>query len=79
MSTVDSKRQPDTMTCLPFALAWSTSAALCLHFGYEIVRADDGKMLAEGETVHVVVDSHFDRRHLPEKYLGPFMKAAGKS
>jgi acyl-CoA thioester hydrolase len=50
-----------------------------LHFAYELVRAEDGKVLAEGESVHFVVDSEFRRIHLPEKYLLPFLKAAGKS
>lgn len=50
-----------------------------LHFGYEIVRENDGLLLAEGETVHLVVDEQFKRIPLPEKYLGPFLQAAGKS
>jgi acyl-CoA thioester hydrolase len=50
-----------------------------LHFGYEVVRAEDGKVLAEGESIHIVVNSGFKRIHLPEKYLSPFLKAAGKS
>jgi acyl-CoA thioester hydrolase len=50
-----------------------------LHFAYEILRADDSKILAEGESVHIVVDSRFRRRHLPQKYLEPFLKATGKS
>jgi len=50
-----------------------------LHFGYQILRTDDCKLLAEGETVHIVVDSKFQRMSLPEKYLAPFLKAAGKS
>jgi acyl-CoA thioester hydrolase len=50
-----------------------------LHFSYEIVRANDGKVLAEGHSVHLVVDSEFRRIHLPQKYLLPFLKAAGKS
>jgi acyl-CoA thioester hydrolase len=50
-----------------------------LHFGYEIVRSDDGKILAEGESVHISVNSKFERMHLPQKYLVPFLKAAGKS
>ncbi len=49
-----------------------------LHFGYEVVREEDGTVLAEGETVHLVVDSEFKRIPLPQKYLGPFLKAAGK-
>src|SRR5207244_6763630 len=27
-----------------------------IHFGYELVRADDGELLAEGETTHIVTD-----------------------
>lgn len=50
-----------------------------LHFGYEIVRAEDGKTLAEGESVHISVNSKFERMHLPQKYLVPFLKATGKS
>jgi len=50
-----------------------------LHFAYEVVRSKDGKALAEGESVHIVVNSQFKRIHLPKKYLVPFLKAAGKS
>jgi acyl-CoA thioester hydrolase len=50
-----------------------------LHFGYDIVRAADGTLLAEGETVHLIVDDEFKRMQLPEKYLRPFLKAAGKA
>jgi acyl-CoA thioester hydrolase len=50
-----------------------------LHFAYEILRANDSRTLAEGESVHIVVDSQFRRRHLPQKYLEPFLKATGKS
>jgi acyl-CoA thioester hydrolase len=50
-----------------------------LHFGYEIVRENEDLLLAEGETVHLVVDGDFKRIPLPEKYLLPFLKAAGKS
>ena len=49
-----------------------------LHFGYEVVRETDGALLAEGETVHLVVDGEFKRMPLPEKYLFPFLEAAGK-
>ncbi len=36
-------------------------------------------LLAEGETVHLVVDSEFKRIPLPQKYLASFLKAAGKT
>jgi acyl-CoA thioester hydrolase len=39
-----------------------------LRFAYEIVRADDGTLLAEGETTHIVVDRNFERTALPKKY-----------
>ena len=39
-----------------------------LHFGYEVVRAGDGTLLAEGETTHIVVNSKFEKTVLPEKY-----------
>ena len=50
-----------------------------LHFGYEIVRAADGKALAAGESVHMVVNSAFKRMHLPGKYMAPLLEAAGKA
>ncbi len=49
-----------------------------LHFGYEILRNSDATLLAEGETTHLVVNAEFRRIPLPEKYLAPFLKAAGK-
>jgi acyl-CoA thioester hydrolase len=49
-----------------------------LHFRYQIVRASDNTLLAEGETTHIVVDSDFERTQLPEKYLKAFQSAAGK-
>ncbi len=50
-----------------------------LHFTYTILRDQDATLLAEGETIHLVVDNDFKRIPLPEKYRGPFLKAAGKS
>jgi acyl-CoA thioester hydrolase len=50
-----------------------------LHFTYEILRDSDGALLAEGETIHLVVDNDFKRMALPEKYRTPFLKAAGKN
>jgi acyl-CoA thioester hydrolase len=49
-----------------------------LHFGYEIARDEDGTVLAEGESVHMVLDSAFKRIRLPQRYLPHFLKAAGK-
>ena len=39
-----------------------------LHFGYEVLRAEDSTLLAEGETTHIVVNSKFEKTVLPEKY-----------
>ena len=46
-----------------------------LHFAYEIVRAEDGTLLADGETMHVVVNGKFERTALPEKYRAAFTSA----
>ena len=43
-----------------------------LHFAYEVLRADDGTLLATGETMHIIVDNQFQRRSLPEKYMKAF-------
>jgi acyl-CoA thioester hydrolase len=50
-----------------------------LRFAYEIVRDDDQMLLAEGETVHLVVDAEMKRMPLPKKYLLSFLRASGQS
>jgi len=47
-------------------------------FQYELVRGDNGTLLAEGETTHVVTDAKMKVTTLPEKYLSVFRAAAGK-
>jgi acyl-CoA thioester hydrolase len=47
-------------------------------FNYELVRADGGTLLAEGETTHIVTDSNMKIAALPEKYLSAFRAAVGK-
>jgi acyl-CoA thioester hydrolase len=49
-----------------------------IHFGYEILRDEDDTLLAEGESVHLVVGPDMQRCSLPEKYMTPFTKAMGK-
>jgi acyl-CoA thioester hydrolase len=39
-----------------------------VHFAYEAIRAHDGLLLAEGETVHVCIDRNFEACALPVKY-----------
>jgi acyl-CoA thioester hydrolase len=43
-----------------------------LHFGYEVLRAGEGTLLAEGETTHLVVNKKMERISLPEKYMRVF-------
>jgi len=54
-----------------------------LKFAYRILRkAEEGAdptLLAEGETVHLIVDAGFKRMPLPAKYRVPFLQAAGKA
>ena len=47
-------------------------------FSYELVRADNGALVAEGETTHIVTDSKMKVAALPEKYLTAFRAAMGK-
>lgn len=43
-----------------------------IRFEYKIVRAADGVLLCEGETVHVVVGADMKKRALPQKYAERF-------
>jgi acyl-CoA thioester hydrolase len=47
-------------------------------FAYELLRADDGTLLAEGDTTHIVTNSKMKIAALPEKYLAVFRTAVGK-
>jgi acyl-CoA thioester hydrolase len=49
-----------------------------IHFGYELLRATDGALLAEGETTHIVTDSEMKVTRIPAKYLDAFKQAMGK-
>jgi len=47
-----------------------------IHFGYELRSTDDsGRVLAEGETTHIVANAQMKTRRLPEKYLSVFRTA----
>jgi acyl-CoA thioester hydrolase len=50
-----------------------------VHFGYELLRASDETLLAEGETTHVVTDAKMKKRTIPEKYMNAFRDAMGKA
>lgn len=43
-----------------------------VEFQYRILRAQDGRLLAEGQTTHVFCDRQMQRRKLPEKYWQAF-------
>jgi acyl-CoA thioester hydrolase len=47
-------------------------------FTYELSRAENGTLLAEGETTYIVTDSKMKVATLPEKYLKVFRAATGK-
>jgi acyl-CoA thioester hydrolase len=49
-----------------------------IQFGYELVRADNHELLAEGETMHMILDSEMKHAPLPENYLKAFRRAIGK-
>jgi acyl-CoA thioester hydrolase len=49
-----------------------------IHFGYELRRADDNSLIAEGETTHIVTDANMKIAMLPEKYLTAFRAALGR-
>ena len=46
-----------------------------IHFGYELLRAGDGTLLAEGETTHIVIDKEMKIASIAEKYLEVFRRA----
>ena len=48
-----------------------------IHFGYELRKVDTGKLLAEGETTHIVANAKMKPRALPEKYMKVFRAAVG--
>jgi acyl-CoA thioester hydrolase len=47
-------------------------------FSYELVRAENRMLLAEGETTHVVTDATMNVAALPAKYLAAFRAAMAK-
>jgi acyl-CoA thioester hydrolase len=46
-----------------------------IHFGYELLSPDGGRLLAEGETTHIVANAQMQPRKLPEKYMKVFRAA----
>ncbi|ABF40411.1 4-hydroxybenzoyl-CoA thioesterase [Candidatus Koribacter versatilis Ellin345] len=50
-----------------------------IQFAYEILRVEDGLLLAEGESTHVVVNAEMQKVPFPEKYMSVFRQAAGRA
>ena len=50
-----------------------------VRFSYRVLRAADGLLLCEGETVHVVVGRDMKRRPMPRKYAALLSAAASHS
>ena len=49
-----------------------------IQFAYELVRAGDGVLLAEGETMHMIMDAKMKVTPLPPDTLKVFREATGK-
>ena len=49
-----------------------------IHFGYESLRDEDNTLIAEGESIHLVVGPDMQRCSLPDKYMVPLAKAMGR-
>jgi acyl-CoA thioester hydrolase len=47
-----------------------------VRFSYRVLRAGDGVLLCEGETVHVVVGRDMKRRAMPRRYAALLSAAA---
>lgn len=47
-------------------------------FRYELIRAENGALLAEGETAHIVTDKNMKVAAMPERYLAALRSAMGK-
>jgi acyl-CoA thioester hydrolase len=48
-----------------------------IRFGYELLQAGTGQLLAEGETTHIVANAQMKPRPLPQKYMQVFRAAVG--
>jgi len=49
-----------------------------VHFGYELLRLDDGELIAEGETTHILIDANKKIAPFPDKYMQALRSALGK-
>ena len=49
-----------------------------VHFGYELRRVEDGALIAEGETTHIVTNADMKITEIPDTYMKAFRAAVGK-
>jgi acyl-CoA thioester hydrolase len=49
-----------------------------VRFGYQLRRVNDGTLLAEGETTHIVTDADMKTAALPERYQKVFRAAVAR-
>jgi acyl-CoA thioester hydrolase len=49
-----------------------------IQFQYQILRAEDGVLLAEGESTHVAVNARMEKTPFPGKYMEVFRRVAGR-
>jgi acyl-CoA thioester hydrolase len=49
-----------------------------VHFIYEVLRASDNTLLAEGDTTHLVIGKDMKVKAIPPKYMAAFRKAIGR-
>jgi acyl-CoA thioester hydrolase len=49
-----------------------------VHFGYELRRAENETLIAEGETTHIATNAEMKIIAIPDKYLKVFREAVGK-
>lgn len=55
-----------------------TARGPLIKFVYRVVREEDGVLLAEGETTHIVVNSQMEKSTLPQKYATAFRDLLAK-
>jgi acyl-CoA thioester hydrolase len=48
-----------------------------IQFQYQILRGEDGTLLAEGESTHVSVNANMEKTPFPAKYMNVFQRVAG--
>ncbi len=53
--------------------------SVLIQFQYQVLRAEDGLLLADGESTHVSVNAKMEKTPFPEKYMSVFRRVAGRA